>query len=306
MTPDLAHSTQARLVNHAKKLGADPELVLTRYAIERYLYRLSRSVHAERFVLKGALLLLAWLGETIRPTRDLDLLGFGEFGQADLVKLFTEVCTIQVEPDAMIFDPASIRIDPIRPEERYGGQRVTLVAHLGKARLRVQIDIGIGDSVVPEPEWLEYPSMLDLPRPRIRAYRPETVIAEKVHAMVVLGSKNSRMRDFFDVDILAAKESFDGRQLVEAVVATFSQRRTTLPSELPFALTSPFADVEGKQAQWDGFVRRIPTNSGARTLRDAMNRIAVFVTPVLLAAERGETFLGRWSPGGPWVLQKSV
>src|SRR5262249_52421081 len=154
---------QVRLVQHAKKLGIDPNVVLVRYASERLLYRLSRSAHADRFVLKGALLLLVWLGETIRPTRDADLLGFGALDTESLRELFRGLCTHPVEPDGIEFDAASLRVGPIRIEDAYGGQRIELTARLGKARLRVQVDVGIGDAVVPEPEWIEYPSLLNLP-----------------------------------------------------------------------------------------------------------------------------------------------
>lgn len=188
MSTGLAQSVQARLVRHAKSLNVDPNLVFARYATERLLYRLSRSQYAERFVLKGALLLLVWLGETIRPTRDADLLGFGELDAEALARIFREICDVHVQPDGLSFDAASVRVAAIRPEDAYGGQRVTLRVLLGKTRIRVQVDVGIGDAVTPEPEWLEYPSLLDFPRPRLRAYGPETVIAEKVHAMVVLGT----------------------------------------------------------------------------------------------------------------------
>jgi len=233
----LAQSVQTRLVRHAEVLGVDPNLVLTRFAVERFLYRLSRSPHAERFVLKGALLLLVWLGETIRPTRDADLLGFGDLSDEALATIFHEVCAVEVEPDAMTYLGDSIRIAAIRPEDDYGGKRVTLRSRLGPARLRVQVDVGIGDAVTPEPVWLDYPSMLELPHARLRAYRPETAIVEKFHAMVTLGSKNSRMRDFFDIDALAERQSFNAQPLVESLRATFERRRTPTPSGVPLALT---------------------------------------------------------------------
>jgi hypothetical protein len=189
----------------------------------------------------------------------------------------------------------------IRPEDDYGGQRVTLLGRLGPARLRVQVDVGVGDAVSPEPEWLEYPSLLDLPRPRLRAYRPETAIAEKVQAMVVLGAKNSRMRDFFDVHALAMRESFDGDVLTRSLRATFERRRTEVPTALPLALTQGFADVEGKRAQWSGFVRRIRSSAGAEDLGDAIGVIAAFVGPALAAAAGDRGYPFRWSPGGPWT-----
>lgn len=299
MSVGLARSLQARLVRHAKSLNIDPNLVFARYATERLLYRLSRSQYAERFVLKGALLLLVWLGETIRPTRDADLLGIGELDAGALVQIFRELCAVHVEPDGISFDAASVRVSAIRPEDAYGGQRVTLRAFLGQARIRVQVDVGIGDAVTPTPEWLEYPSLLDLPRPRLRAYNPETVIAEKVHAMVILGSKNSRMRDFFDVHALAMHENFDGALLTRAIRATFTRRRTGLPAEIPLALTKQFAGVEGKRAQWTAFVRRGRLTAPA-DLDAIIENLREFLGPVLAAAARGESFAAKWPAGGPW------
>jgi hypothetical protein len=171
VTSGLARSVQTRLVRHAHALGVDPNLVLARYATERLLYRLSRSQYVERFVLKGALMLLVWLGEAIRPTRDADLLGLGDLDVDALRTIMLEICALKVEPDGLEFDVASLRVAPIRIEDAYGGQRATLVARLGSGRLRVQVDIGTGDAVFPEPEWIDYPSLLDLPRPRMTCAR---------------------------------------------------------------------------------------------------------------------------------------
>jgi Nucleotidyl transferase AbiEii toxin, Type IV TA system len=300
VTSGLAQSVQTRLVNHAHALGVDPNLVLARYAAERLLYRLSRSEYAERFVLKGALMLLVWLGETIRPTRDADLLGFGAMDPESLREIFTEICTLPVEPDGLAYDDASVRVAAIRSGDEYGGQRVGLVARLGAARLRVQVDVGIGDAVVPEPQWIEYPSLLDLPRPRLRAYRQETAIAEKLHAMVELGSKNSRMRDFFDVQALAAHGRFDGAELAGAIAATFSRRQTPVPTELPLALTVEFVAIEGKAAQWNAFARRLPAASAPAGLASVLRGVTTFGGPVLLAVGRREPYDRIWLPGGPW------
>ena len=296
----LAVSIQTRLARHAKAIGLDPNLVLARFGVERFLYRLSRSRHADRFVLKGGLLMLVWLGETIRPTRDADLLGFGDITEQSLAQIFTDVCNTDVEPDGVEYLTPSIHVAPIRPEDSYGGLRTTLRASLGNAHIRVQIDVGIGDAVTPEPQWLEYPGLLDLPQPRLRAYRPETSIAEKLHAMVVLGDVNSRMRDFFDIHALAMHESFDGEILMRALRATFERRRTPLPVELPVALTPAFVSIEGKRAQWNGFVQRNRLMSAPASLDVVIERVASFIGPLLAAAERGERFTAVWPAGGPW------
>ena len=304
-THGLAQSLHTRLVRHAQSLGVDVNLVLARFATERFLYRLSRSRHAERFVLKGALLMLAWFGETIRPTRDADLLGFGELSDEALADIFRDLCAAEVEPDAMTYFGDSVRVTAIRPEDVYGGKRVILRAQLGAARLRVQVDVGLGDAVFPPPEWLEYPSLLNLPRPRLRAYRPETVIAEKFHAMVVLGTKNSRMRDFFDVYMLAKFQRFDGDLLAEALRATFERRRTTIPGGLPLALTPEFAAIPEKQIQWRVFLNKNRLASAPSELFKITGHLALFLEPVITAAGTKTTITKIWEPGGPWRRAKS-
>lgn len=251
-----ARSVQARLAQHARTIGVDPNLVLTRYAVERFLYRLSRSPHSEQFVLKGALLMMVWLGETLRPTSDADLLGFGELSDDALATIVMSVCTVPVEPDSVEFDAASVRVEPIREEAAYGGRRVRLNARAGSARLTVQLDIGIGDAVTPAAEWLEYPALLDLPRPRLRAYPRETVISEKLHAMVMLGTRNSRMKDYFDLHALAQEGAVDAVGLGAAIAATFARRSTGVPEGVPPGLGEDFAHDAVALRQWSAFVTR--------------------------------------------------
>lgn len=252
----LARSLQARLSQHAKLIGADPNLVLTRYAVERYLYRLSRSGHAGKFVLKGALLMLAWMGDAFRPTRDADMLGFDDVSAESLARIFAEICAIPVEPDAMVYLAETLRLEPIRPDDDYGGHRVTLMARMGAARLRVQVDIGVGDAVVPAPQWIEYPSLLDLPRPRLRAYTPATVIAEKLHAIVVLGMLNSRLKDYYDLYSLSQGRDIAPEAIAKAIGTTFQRRNTVVPDTWPVGLTSEFADDVVKRRQWDAFLEK--------------------------------------------------
>jgi predicted nucleotidyltransferase component of viral defense system len=283
----LARSAQGRLARHAKAIGVDPNLVLTRYAVERFLYRLSCSPYAERFVLKGALLLLVWLGEALRPTRDADLLGFGDLSEAALVEIFREVCGMQVDADGMTYLSDSVRVEPIHVEDEYGGQRVALLAQMGAARLSVQVDIGIGDVVTPEPEWLEYPSLLDLPRPRLRAYPRETVIAEKLHAMEYLGLRNSRMKDYFDVYALLREGKTDSARLAGAIAATFARRQTALPEAMPQGLRDEFANDLAKQTQWRQFLakNRLEAPALGQVISDIRDLIA---EPMRVARQQQE------------------
>jgi predicted nucleotidyltransferase component of viral defense system len=285
----LAQSVQTRLVRHAKAIGADPNLVLARYGMERFLYRLSRSAHAERFVLKGALLLLAWLGEMLRPTRDADLLGYGDLSDETLLGIFREICAVEVEPDAVTFLPDSVAVAPIREQDAYGGRRVTLQARLGAARLTIQVDIGIGDAITPDPQWLEYPALLDAPRARLRAYPRETVIAEKLHAMVLFGVRSSRMKDYFDVQALLREQATDPETLARAIAATFARRRTALPDGVPSGLSDEFANDVQRRAQWQAFATRsrVAAPPLAEVVADIRERLAATIARVrqLRAAE---------------------
>jgi predicted nucleotidyltransferase component of viral defense system len=280
----LARSVQVRLSQHAKAIGVDPNLVLTRYAVERFLYRLSRSPYVDRFVLKGALLMLAWFGDMLRPTRDADLLGFGDLSDTELTTIFAALCDVAVEPDAMAYLADTVRVEPIRIEDSYGGRRVTLTATLGAARLRVQVDVGIGDAVVPSPTWLHYPSLLDLPQPRLRAYGQESVIAEKLHAVVVLGLRNSRMKDYFDLHALAKDNALKPEAIAQAIAATFERRKTALPELWPVGLSDEFGQDATKRTQWKAFLDK--NRLTAPALGDVITVVRQFVAePMALARQ---------------------
>lgn len=293
-------SVHQRLINESRARSVDFNLLLARFANERFLYRLAQSPYVERFVLKGAMLMQVWLPEVGRPTRDLDLLGFGDLSADRLHEIFADICGQTVEPDGVHFLASSVTLRPIRDQDEYGGQRVVLVGNLGTARLHVQVDVGVGDRLTPPAEWIEYPVLLDLPRPRLRAYRAETTIAEKLHAMVLLDMQNSRMKDFFDIWRLAAERSFAGDLLVEAVRNTFDRRQTSVPLVLPIALTAEFSGNLIKEQQWKAFLNRSQMRHVTQDLATVVEEIARFLEPVLDAASSGRAFPMNWPPGGPW------
>ncbi|VVT24548.1 nucleotidyl transferase AbiEii/AbiGii toxin family protein [Rhizobium sp. EC-SD404] len=258
---NLGASVRGRLLKLSKERGQSFDLVLTRFALERLLYRLSTSPHADRFVLKGAMLMMSWFDDPHRGTRDLDLLGFGDPGEEAMLATFRDILAQDVD-DGVVFDPDTLRVDRIREELEYGGLRLRALASVGGARINLTIDIGFGDALEPGAEIVEYPVMLDLPAPRLRAYARETVIAEKFQAMVALGRANSRMKDFYDVWVLSQSFSFDDDRLARAIAATFARRGTALPTEPPDALTPAFADDEQKQKQWHTFVENVAVDPG--------------------------------------------
>jgi hypothetical protein len=212
------------------------------------------------------------------------LLGFGELSDDTLMRIFRNICVVDVEPDAMTYLPYSLDVQAIREEDAYGGRRVTLQAHLGPARPRIQIDIGIGDAVTPEPQWIEYPSLLDLPRPHLRAYPRETVIAEKLHAMVLIGMRNSRMKDYFDVHALLCEGKLDMDLLAQAIASTFERRRTDVPARLPIGLSDAFpADAEHR-TQWQAFLTK--NRLRGPHLQEIVSEIRERLAPVLERAHR--------------------
>jgi predicted nucleotidyltransferase component of viral defense system len=299
---DLGASVRARLLNEAKRRGEDFQLVLTRYLNERLLYRLSRSSHAERFILKGAALFTLWTGKPHRPTRDVDLLGFGPPDLDDLRRTFQEIVAAEVPEDGVAFDPSSIEVAPIREDQDDGGVRIKLVGQLKEARVRLQVDVGFGDAVTPAALTVEFPTLLAFPAPTLRAYPVETVVAEKVEAMVKLGLANSRMKDFYDVVALSKLFAFDDEVLGAAIEATFRRRLTPLPRGLPPTLTSAFASDPAARTRWAAFVRKSAlTDAGA--LGEALHAVAAFVEQPLAVASARATTMMTWPPGGPWVAK---
>jgi predicted nucleotidyltransferase component of viral defense system len=273
---NIGASVRDRLLNLARERTQPFDLLLTRYVLERLLYRLGKTKYRERFVLKGALLMTTWFDDPYRPTRDLDLLGFGDPDPDAMLAVFREICAIKLD-DGVVFDVAALVVDRIREELEYGGLRIRTNAMVSGARVRVAIDIGFGDVIEPGIVEIELPVLLDLPPPRLRAYPRETVIAEKFQAMVALGRANSRMKDLYDIWILSRRYEFNGDALAHAIAATFARRKTGIPIEPPDALTAAFAADRAKVAQWTAFVDELAVQPGG--LDKVIQDLAAFLMP---------------------------
>ena len=295
-----AASIRQRLLNIARERKEDFQFVLMRYAIERLLYRLGRSSHVDGFVLKGAMLMNTWGDTPHRPTRDLDLLGYGEPSVPSLVAIFRQLCAITVEDDGMVFQIESVKGRIIREGAEYGGVEITLIATLGNARIPVRIDIGFGDAVTPSPQLDVLPAMLGFPSPIIRVYNRETFIAEKLQAIVFLGMANSRMKDFCDIAVISRHSAFNGELLSEAIRRTFDRRQTPVPPEAPMAFTASFTGASDKQRLWKAFVERYHNELQDATLADVVALISRFLQPLLDSLKDGRLFHGRWPANGPW------
>ncbi len=290
MTTGRAASIHARLLNRAKARGEDFNLILMRYAIERFLYRLSLVPARDIYWLKGALLFDLWFDVPHRPTHDADFLGFGPVDIEALAATIHEICGVAVD-DGMEYDPASISIKEIREDARYGGLRVRLIGRLGKARCTVQFDVGYGDAVTPGPEEAVYPTLLeDQPPPRLRVYPRAAVVAEKLEAMVSLGMANSRMKDYFDLRALAREGVLDVQLLGKAIAATFARRRTTLPEGMPLGLSDEFAQDAAKRAQWKAFLSK--NRLDAPALDEVIAEVRRFVAEPLRLARQSKGAAG--------------
>ena len=300
MSSNLPASILARLLVLAKTRGDDYSLLLNRFALERLLCRIGHSPHANRFLLKGALVFALWYDDPHRPTRDADLLGFGPDDAANLIATFREIAAMDLA-DGIVFDSESVRADAIREDNTYGGTRLQLVARIGSARCALQIDVGFGDAVTPEAQTVTFPTLLqDFQAPVLRVYPVYTVIAEKYHAMVMLGQANSRMKDFYDLAVIGRRTVLDGATLASAIAATFARRNTTLPTQRPLALTKQFGEDAAKLRQWQAFLNknRITADSLAKTV--SLLELLLW-PPTEMAAAQGGTSV-TWMPEhGKWI-----
>ena len=295
---NLAASVRTRLLNLSRDRREPLDRLMEQYATGRFLYRLAESEYRDRFVLKGAQLFRVWGAEHHRPTRDLDLLGFGDSSEATIKSVFTELVQTSIDPPDGL-EWGSIETGAIRDDLAYGGVRAVLTVRLAGARIFLQIDVGFGDAITPEAIMTDWRELLDFPVARLLAYPPETVIAEKLEAAVTLGMQNSRMKDFFDLHWLREHQSFDGGLLLAAVGATFARRGTVIPSTPPAALSEFFSRDDGKTLQWNAFRKKGQLD--APELPEVIARLAEFLMPILSGEVRGKI----WHPHCGWTTESS-
>ncbi|NLH47243.1 MAG: nucleotidyl transferase AbiEii/AbiGii toxin family protein [Myxococcales bacterium] len=296
---DLAASVRQRLLNAAQETSTPFDEVLLRYAMERFLYRLSRSAYASRFVLKGALLLDTWGAALYRPTRDIDLLGRLHNDPEEIASAVKAICIQPVEPDGLVFDADSVRAVRITEEAVYEGVRVSFKGELARARITMQIDIGFGDAVVPAPAKIMLPARFDLPPVRMQGYTRDSVIAEKFETMMKLGIINSRLKDYYDIWLLSQRFEFDGERVATAIKTTFARRGTEFRLR-PTALSEKFVTDPTKVAQWTALRRKARLDDAPASLDAIITRLRRFLGPIIKALVEGKTYSGTWPPGGPW------
>lgn len=296
---NMAASIRQRLLNEAKAAKKPFQEVLQYYAMERFLHRLSQSKHADKFVLKGALMFVAWGAKTSRPTKDIDLLGRTKNELESIVSIVRDICAQQVDDDGLKFDHENVTGIIIKEDAEYEGVRTTFLATLGAARVSMQIDIGFGDVIHPKPLQTTYPTILDHEQPQLSGYSRESAIAEKFEAMVSLGMFNTRLKDFYDVWLLSRTYEFDGRDLAIAIQKTFANRQTDVVAS-PVALTETFSNDETKKKQWAAFLRKSRLSDAPSELSVVTEEISRFLSPVAQAIVDSDAFGRGWTPSGPW------
>lgn len=293
MVKDIAASIRQRLLNLARERGEDFNYVLQLFLIQRLLYRLGLSEYRDKYMLKGAMLFWVWGKDIHRPTRDIDLLGNGPADVDLLVEDFRAICLIESD-DGLVFDPDSLRGEEIKEGAKYQGVRIKGAAALAGAKIIFQIDIGFGDAVTPGPEEALMTSFLDLPDPALKVYPVYTVIAEKFQAMVELDVSNSRIKDFYDVWIIASglDKEIEGRLLSDAIRATFERRNTPLTHGL--TIFDDLAVSDAKEKQWRAFLEKNELHSET-TFSELLDQLCEFLQPVYHGVAMGEEISGHWS-----------
>ena len=293
---NFAKSIRARLLSHAKQQGVNFNTLMTQYVLQRLLYRLSVSEYADSFLLKGAWLFVVWNNALHRPTKDVDLLAFGNNDQDELLAIFKSIASVTIkEPDGVNFVIDSFKAALIKEGEHYQGLRITGQAKLDTARVPVQIDIGFGDAVTPAASEAYLPSLLGMPEPQLRVYPVYTVIAEKFQAMVVLGLVNSRMKDFYDIGVIAHTMRLDGDLLLQAVKATFERRKTPILTKSLYLFEDNFSQDKNKKTQWRAFKNKnnldIEIDFSA-----AVAEVQCLIDPVYQAIVEQLVFKLQWLP----------
>jgi hypothetical protein len=292
-------SVHQRLLNKARELSCPFDEILQHFAIERFIYRLSKSPHADRFVLKGDLMFSAWTGSMSRPTMDIDLLGKIENNLELIAAVIKDACDTEVDDDGIVFHKNTVTATRITEDADYKGVRILLRGNLGSIRLFLQIDVGFGDVVIPGPGKVVYPVLLDFPPPELQGYTMESTIAEKFQSMVKLGLLNSRMKDFYDIWFLSRMFQFSGETLIEAIKKTFEKRKTPLIDE-PTVFGPTFMKDGTKQAQWKGFIEKTKLTDAPPSFEDIAASIKDFLQPIVDSIINNRTFQSFWTAPGPW------
>jgi len=293
-------SISARLQNKARETNRPFSEILQYYGMERFLYRVSRSKYADRVILKGALMFTVWQVPERRTTLDIDFSAHYDNQITALEKMIKDICRISVSQDGLIFDPQTVKGHRIREEADYEGVRIKFTGFLECSRIPMQIDVAFGDIIYPKPKVIDYPVILDFPKPHLKGYPTESVISEKFETMVKLGLLNSRMKDFYDIWLMMRRFDFDGLKLSEALKRTFTHRKTLLPKDRPLFAEEIYDDKSDRQMLWSAFLRKGNIKHAREKLSTTARDIEEFLDKPLNAIKKKQKFDKKWRASGPW------
>ena len=297
---NISASVRQRLLNKSRTDARPFQELAQYYAMERFLYRLAQSRHANRFVLKGALMLRIWQAPETRSTMDIDLLGKTDNDASALISNIADILSVDVDPDGLSFFPENITAEHITEDAEYQGVRIWFPAKFDTMRLNIQIDIGFGDIIYPEPEKSEMPTILEFPAPQLLCYSRESSIAEKFEAMLKRRELNSRMKDFYDIWLLSRYFDFDGRILSEAIRLTLEQRGTELPDDINIVAFSHEFIIE-KQVQWNAFRKKLKHDHVPVEFENIVMQVKAFINPIASALASRKPPPSKWNAPGPWT-----
>ena len=297
---NLNASIRARLQNKANDTGRPFAEVMQYYGIERFLYRFSKSEYKDKFILKGALMFTVWDVPERRTTLDIDFLGRYDNQTIEIEKVMKDVCNVDVQADGLVFDAKTVTAQKIKEDADYEGVRVKFTGFLDRSRISMQIDVGFGDAVYPKPKMIDYPVILDLPKPHLKGYAPETVVSEKFEAMVQLGLLNSRMKDFYDIWLMMRQFDFEGTELAEALKRTFAHRKTSFPQGRQLFVEEIYDENSDRQMLWKTFLKKGNIKHASEKLSIIAKDIEGFLRKPLEAINKGEDFKSEWKALGPW------
>ena len=293
-------SIWGRLQNKAKETNRPFSEVLQYYGMERFLYRFSLSGYADRFILKGALMFTVWEVPERRTTLDMDFSAKYDNKVTSIEKVVKEICKVQVIPDGLLFDPKTVKGQRIKEAADYEGVRVKFRGFLKRARIPMQLDVAFGDIIYPRSKTIDYPVILDLPKPRLKGYPAESVISEKLEAMVKLGLLNSRMKDFYDLWLMMRRFDFDGSRLAEALKRTFNHRKTPPPQDEALFAEEIYNEESDRQTLWRAFLKKGDIKHAPGKLCITAEKIEKFLIKPLNAARKNQEFNKEWKAPGPW------
>lgn len=268
-------SRQQLIMNQSRQMNVPYEMLLRRYAFDRFLKRLTMSEYERNLILKGALALNAYTETGSRPSKDIDFLG-ANLTAEKILPIISEIANVKLDQDDGIhFDVSTFKSEPIQTKHEEAGVRVTGIARMGNIRIPLKIEVSFGHIVTPEPNMVTIPALLEDGGPTtILAYTRETILAEKFEAMVKLGFGNTRIKDFYDIRLLMRTQNLDGEVAVAALRNTFTKRKTKLPTEPPIVFSEEFIKTSGEK-QWKSFISKLGIQDKS-SFSDVVNEIAPF------------------------------